>query len=160
MASHDDPIDDGPLLDLPDGGLLGAIVSLNLAVTAVLDEIAAQSGLTFSDYLVLGVVRRSTGARSSPTAIARVLGRTTGGMSLTLDRLEADLLLRRRRDPADGRRVVVELTTAGTDVATSVSRALHRWEAALDLDAAGAVTVLDSVTGAVARAEPAQAVQA
>ena len=42
-----------------------------------------------ADYLVLGVVRRSPGHRSAPTAICEVLGRTTGGMSLTLDRLEA-----------------------------------------------------------------------
>ncbi len=78
---------DAPPLDLPDDGLLGAIVRLNLAVTHVLEDVAHTSGLTFSDYLVLGVVRRSPGQRSSPTAIATVLGRTTGGTTLTLDRL-------------------------------------------------------------------------
>jgi DNA-binding MarR family transcriptional regulator len=153
--------DDEPRLDLPDGGLLGAIVSLNLAVSEVLEEIAARSGLTFSDYLVLGVVRRSSGGRSSPTAIARVLGRTTGGMSLTLDRLESARLLRRRPDPGDGRRVVVELTPTGTDLATRVNRALHTWEAALDLDGAGVetVTMLDWVRVAVARGQAAPPVR-
>jgi DNA-binding MarR family transcriptional regulator len=147
-APIDEPID----LDLPEGGLLGAIVRLNVAVTEVLDELAGQAGLTFADYLVLGVVRRSPGQASAPTAIARVLGRTTGGMSLTLDRLEAAGWLRRTRDPADGRRVVVELTPAGLRLATSVNAALHRWEAALALgpDAGGASEVLDAVAVAVA----------
>ena len=40
------------------------------AVTQVLESIARPAGLAFADYLVLGVVRRSPGQRSSPTAIA------------------------------------------------------------------------------------------
>ncbi|HUS62783.1 MAG TPA: helix-turn-helix domain-containing protein, partial [Acidimicrobiales bacterium] len=68
-------------------GLLGAIVRLNLAVTQVLDGITGEAGITLADYLVLGVIRGAPGGRSSPTAICDVLGRTTGGMSLALDRL-------------------------------------------------------------------------
>jgi DNA-binding MarR family transcriptional regulator len=147
-----DPVADAPPLDLPDGGLLGAIIRLNVAVTEALDEIAGRSGLAFADYLVLGVVRRSAGQRSAPTAIARVLGRTTGGMSLALDRLEAARLVRRTPDAADGRRVVVELTPTGLGLATAVNQALHRWESGLPLDmaAAEAVAVLDAVTRAAA----------
>ena len=140
-----------PALDLPDGGLLGAIVRMDLAVTRVLEEHAGRSGLTFADYLVLGVVRRSPDGRSAPTAIATTLGRTTGGMTLTLDRLEGSGLVRRTRHPGDGRRVVVELTPKGLGVATSVNVALHQWEAALDLPvaAATAVELLDELTAAI-----------
>ena len=53
-----------------DDGLLGAIVRLDLSVTRVLEEIAGRAGLAFADYLVLGVVRRASGRRSSPTVIA------------------------------------------------------------------------------------------
>jgi hypothetical protein len=60
-------------------GLLGSLVRLNLAVTAVLDEIAGSFGLPIADYLVLGVVRGAPDGRTSPSAIADVLGRTTGG---------------------------------------------------------------------------------
>jgi DNA-binding MarR family transcriptional regulator len=142
---------DAPPLDLPEGGLLGAIVRLNLAVTRVLDETAHASGLTFADYLVLGVIRRSPEQRSFPTAIASVLGRTTGGTTLTLDRLEQAKLLRRSRHPDDGRRVVVELTPTGRRLATTVNAALHEWEAALVLPmpAARAVRTLDQLTAVV-----------
>lgn len=153
-AADRDPTGDRggqPDLDLPDGGLLGAIVRLNLAVTRVLEDHAGRSGLTFADYLVLGVVRRSPAQRSAPTAIATTLGRTTGGMTLTLDRLEAVGLVRRTRHPADGRRVVIELTPKGRRVATSVNAALHEWEATLSLPvpAAAAVALLDDLTAAI-----------
>jgi len=150
-----DPVASGdpvhPALDLPDGGLLGAIVRLNLAVTRVLEDHAGRSGLTFADYLVLGVVRRSPDQRSAPTAIAATLGRTTGGMTLTLDLLEAAGLVRRTRHAGDGRRVVIELTPKGRRVATSVNAALHDWEAALDLPvpADAAVALLDDLTAAI-----------
>jgi DNA-binding MarR family transcriptional regulator len=142
---------DGPPLDLPESDLLGAIVRMDLAVSRVLEELAGRSGLTFADYLVLGVVRRSPDQRSAPTAIANTLDRTTGGMTLTLDRLERSGLLRRSRDPHDGRRVVVELTPTGARVAMSVNAALHEWEASLDLPVPPprAVELLDDLTAAV-----------
>ena len=145
-----------PALDLPDGGLLGAIVRMDLAVTRVLEEHAGRSGLTFADYLVLGVVRRSPDQRSAPTAIATTLGRTTGGMTLTLERLEGSGLVRRTRHPHDGRRIVVELTPNGRRVAASVNAALHQWEAALDLPAPAttAVDFLDDLTAAIGPSTP------
>ena len=140
------------VVDVAADGLLGRIVRLNLAVTAALDDITEGAGITLADYLVLGVIRRSPGRRSAPTAIADVLGRTTGGMSLTLDRLAAKGWVRRSFDPADRRRVIVELTPAGFRLAARVNKALHQWEAGLDIDAdLGAVDkVLDALTLAVA----------
>ena len=128
-----------------------AAAGLDLAVTDVLEGAAARSGLTFADYLVLGVIRRSPGGRSAPTAIAGVLGRTTGGMTLTLDRLEDAGLLRRRRSPDDGRRVIVDLTARGARLATEVNVALHEWESALALPgpAAEVVAMLDALAVAV-----------
>jgi DNA-binding MarR family transcriptional regulator len=147
----DRPEPDRPELDLPVGGLLGAIVRLDLVVNRVLDEHAGRAFLSFADYLVLGVVRRSPGQRSAPTAIAATLDRTTGGMTLALDRLEAAGLLRRTRDALDGRRVVVELTPKGRRLSTAVNAALHEWEAALDLPvpAASVVAILDDLTVAI-----------
>jgi DNA-binding MarR family transcriptional regulator len=139
-----------------DDGLLGAIVRLNLAVTGVLDGITGAADLTLSDYLVLGVIRGAPGGRSAPTAIADVLGRTTGGMTLALDRLEAAGRVRRSPDPDDGRRVVVELTPAGHELALSVNAALHAWEEGLDLpsDRAAVVRTVDDLTRAITSHRP------
>jgi DNA-binding MarR family transcriptional regulator len=87
-------------------------------------------GITVSDYLVLALMRRG---RSSPVELCRVLGRTAGGMSLTLDRLATAGWVDRRPDPRDRRRIIVELTAAGRTKAEVVNQALHEWEAALDL---------------------------
>jgi DNA-binding MarR family transcriptional regulator len=131
-------------LELTDDGLLGVVVRLELAVTQALEGITAGLGLSLGDYLVLGVIRRSPGGRSAPTAICDVLGRTTGGMTLTLDRLEAAGWLRRSPDPTDRRRVVVELTRSGREVATRANDSLHAWERDLDLPGEPRV-ILDSV---------------
>ncbi len=130
--------------DLPDDGLLGVVVRLELAVTQALEAITADAGLSLGDYLVLGVIRRSPGGQSAPTAICDQLGRTTGGMTLTLDRLEGAGWLRRSPDPTDRRRVVLDLTPDGLDLATRVNQALHAWERTLDLPGEPRV-ILDSV---------------
>ena len=132
-------------LDLPDIGLVARIVRLNLLVTRLIDAIAGEEGVASADYLVLGVLRRSSGHRTSPTRICEVLGRSTGGMTLTLDRLEAAGWLTRAPDPSDRRRVVVALTEAGLELSTRVNDALHAWERSLGLGRAGTKAVLHSV---------------
>ena len=112
-------------------GLLGHVVRLNVAVDRVLAEIIGAHDISVADYLVLGVVRRSPGHRSAPTAICEVLGRTTGGMTLTIDRLARSGWVRRLPDPDDRRRIVVEATAAGVALAERVNADLHRWERSL-----------------------------
>ena len=136
-------------------GLLTRVVRLNMLVTRVLDALVEPHAITVSDYLVLALMRRG---RSSPVDLCAVLGRTTGGMTLTLDRLAAAGWVARRPDPRDRRRVIVELTTEGRAKAEVVNQALHDWEAALaltpemqskiedDLDAVTRVVVGESVT--------------
>ena len=119
-------------IDLPDtDGLLGHVVRLNIAVQQVLETITARSDISVADYLVLGVVRRSPHHRSAPSVICELLGRTSGGMSLTLDRLERAGLVRRLPDPHDRRRVVVEATDEGLALARRVNDDLHVWEDSL-----------------------------
>ena len=125
MPTFDDPAIAGT------DGLLGHVVRLNVAVDRVLTEITGRSGISVADYLVLGVVRRSPDHRSAPSVICEVLGRTSGGMSLTLDRLERAGLVRRLPDADDRRRVVVEATPAGVELAKRVNADLHEWEDSL-----------------------------
>jgi DNA-binding MarR family transcriptional regulator len=123
-------------LDLPDVGLVARIVRLNLLVTRVLDDITSAEGIAPADYVVLGVLRRSPGHSSAPTRMCELLDRSTGGMTLTLDRLEAAGWVARAPDPADRRRVVVTLTDAGLTLSERVNDALHAWEDRLGLDGA------------------------
>jgi len=111
-------------------GLLTRVVRLNMLVTRVLDDLVEPHAITVSDFLVLATMRRGL---SSPVELCQVLGRTTGGMSLTLERLVTAGWVDRRPDPHDRRRIIVELTAAGRTKAEVVNRALHDWEAALDL---------------------------
>lgn len=119
-----------------DADVLGHVVRLEILVDQVLERIAGAHGVSPADYLVLGVIRRSPGHRSAPTAICEVLGRTTGGMTLTLDRLERAGWVRRLPDPIDRRRIVVEATEDGVQLAKEVNADLHRWEASLGLTGA------------------------
>ncbi|CAN5636320.1 hypothetical protein BH10ACT3_BH10ACT3_21600 [soil metagenome] len=139
-----------------DDGLLGGIVRLNLVVTQVLEDIAGRHGLTMADYLVLGVIRGAPSGRSAPTAIAEVLGRTTGGMTLTLDRLVTAGLVERSRDPIDGRRVVVELSARGHQLAVAINTELHEWESGLVLPGGrpAVVEMVDGLTTAVEQHRP------
>jgi DNA-binding MarR family transcriptional regulator len=143
-------------LDL-DEGLLTRLARLDLLVGRALDTVTAAAGVATADYMVLGVVRRSPGGRTSPTAICEVLGRTTGGMTLALDRLEGVGSVRRLPDPADGRRVVVELTSSGLALAEQVNDALHRWEASLgvgEADERRMIRVLDHLADLLAAHPP------
>lgn len=131
-------------------GLLGTVVRLNLAVSDILARITGAYGTNLADYLVLGVIRGAPDARTSPGAIAETLGRTSGGMTLTLDRLVAAGWVRKSKDPNDGRRTVVELTDEGTALAVAVNQALHDWEHQLSLDgSAEVIATLEALTTAV-----------
>jgi DNA-binding MarR family transcriptional regulator len=117
----------------PELGLLSPLTRLTLLVDAELERIAVARGIAFADYLVLGVVRRSPGGRGRPTDMCAVLGRTTGGMTLTLDRLAAAGWLLRAPDQQDRRRIVVSLTEKGLRLAEAVNVDLHEWEKSLPL---------------------------
>jgi DNA-binding MarR family transcriptional regulator len=118
-------------LGIPAVGLVTRILRLNMLVTRVVDEIAAEAGIALADHFVLGVLRWSPDRRSSPTHLCQVLGRSSGGMTLTLDRLERAGWLSRVQDPDDRRRVVVVLSKAGLEITTAVNDKLHAWESSL-----------------------------
>ena len=76
-----------------------------------LDQAAADRyGLNRTDMRALDILGRA--GPLAPTALARLLGFTTGGVTTVLDRLEKAGYIRRRPDPGDRRRQLVETTEA------------------------------------------------
>jgi DNA-binding MarR family transcriptional regulator len=76
-----------------------------------LDQAAADRyGLNRTDMRALDILGRA--GPLAPTALARLLGFTTGGVTTVLDRLEKAGYIRRRPDPGDRRRQLVETTQA------------------------------------------------
>jgi len=75
-----------------------------------LDQAAADRfGLNRTDMRALDIL---TNGPLAPSALAQRLGITTGGLTSVVDRLEKAGYVRRRNDPRDRRRQVVETTDA------------------------------------------------
>ena len=74
---------------------------------------AARSGLTVTDLHVLDILESAGLATAGQ--LADLTGLTTGAITGMLTRLEETGLVRRERDPSDGRKVIVRLAP-GTDV--------------------------------------------
>jgi DNA-binding MarR family transcriptional regulator len=74
-----------------------------------LDGVAAECfGLNRTDMRCLELLGQA--GALAPTELANALGFTTGGMTTVIDRLERAGYARRRPDPADRRRIIVEAT--------------------------------------------------
>ena len=79
-----------------------------------LDQAAADRyGLNRTDMRALDIVGQA--GPLAPTALARLLGFTTGGVTSVLDRLERAGYIARRPDPGDRRRQVGEPIGHGRD---------------------------------------------
>lgn len=72
------------------------------------------------------------GMTAAPTDLSNAIGMTTAGMTGLVDRLEADGFVRRERDPADGRRVVLSLTKKGLRAHLDFEHATERIAAHVD----------------------------
>jgi len=102
-----------------------AFASLRALTTEIdrLDQVAADRfGLNRTDMRALDTLR--TSGSLAPTALAQRLGFTTGGVTSVVDRLERAGYVRRRTDPRDRRRQVVEPTAAAVAREREVFRAL------------------------------------
>lgn len=99
--------------------LLGQVVGSLRALSTEMDRLdqaaADWYGLNRTDMQALDILGRA--GPLAPTALARLLGFTTGGVTTVLDRLEKAGYIRRRPDPGDRRRQLVETTevTAARD---------------------------------------------
>ena len=91
----------------------GSLRALSTEIDRLDQAAADRYGLNRTDMRALDIVGRA--GPLTPTDLARLLGFTTGGVTMVLDRLERAGYVRRRADAADRRRLVVETTAATTD---------------------------------------------
>jgi len=94
-----------------DNQLCFALYSASLATTKVYKPLLAPLGITYPQYLVM-LALWETDAQTVG-ALCERLALDSGTLTPLLKRLETQGLVRRERDPADERRVVVTLTAAG-----------------------------------------------
>ncbi len=109
---------DGELLRL-DRQLCFALYSASNRITRLYRPLLDALGLTYPQYLVMLVLWEQ--APRTVGELGDALDLDSGTLTPLLKRMEANGLVLRRRDPADERRVIVELTGAG---ATLRERAL------------------------------------
>ena len=103
----------GPGDNLPrlDQQLCFALYSAVNHVTRLYRPVLAALGLTYPQYLAMLALWEH--APRTVGALGEALDLDSGTVTPLLKRLEKQDLLRRRRDPVDERRVIVELTAAG-----------------------------------------------
>lgn len=96
---------------LLDQQLCFALYSSSLAMTKVYKPILSELGLTYPQYLVMMVLWERE--KLSVSELGHRLSLDSGTLTPLLKRLESMSLVSRERDPADERRVIVALTSAG-----------------------------------------------
>ena len=84
---------------------------LSRRVEAFYQRLLRPHGLQYSDYALLSLLRFS--GSMSPKNLNGYLAITSGGLTKSIDRLEAGELVRRTPDPDDGRGTLVVLTKKG-----------------------------------------------
>jgi DNA-binding MarR family transcriptional regulator len=96
----------GPTLDF-----LRLIWGLNHAVERLSVRMSSSLGITAQQRMVIRCVGKYPGITAG--ALARLLHTDAGTISTTIARLEQRRLLKRTRDPRDGRRITLGLTIDG-----------------------------------------------
>lgn len=87
--------------------LARALRELNRLGVSLYKAAAARLGLTDTDVQVLDILQ--SGGPATAGQLAELTGLTTGAITGMLNRLEQAGLVRRERDPEDGRRIIVRL---------------------------------------------------
>jgi DNA-binding MarR family transcriptional regulator len=102
--------------------LLGRLAEAALVVHRDrLEPLFAEFGLQGGEFDVLATLRRSGAPyQLTPTVLFEATMMSSGGMTARLDRLEKSGWVERKRNPADRRGTLVELTVAGKDLIEKV----------------------------------------
>lgn len=95
------------MMSSPNASLADALHALIAGSVATHEAVADRLGINATDLRCLGLATSEPGL--TPTRLAELAGLTTGGITGVLDRLERAGFVRREADPADRRRLRVQL---------------------------------------------------
>ena len=123
-----------PQLEL-DNQLCFALYSASRAVVRAYGPLLADAALTYPQYVTMLVLWENPDEPLSVGELGHRLHLDSGTLTPLLKRLEMSGHLRRRRDPDDERRVLVELTEEGLALRDSVSAVPMSVASQLDLTA-------------------------
>lgn len=136
-----------PQLEL-DNQLCFALYDASRAVIRAYGPLLADLGLTYPQYLTMLVLWEA----DAPTAVGELghrLRLDSGTLTPLLKRLEQQGLVTRRRDPADERRVLVELTADGRALRRRAADVPARLVQRYGMDAETARALKDQLTALV-----------
>lgn len=105
-----------PDVDVSAMAVIGRISRLERVIAPLLDEVFAAHGLESWEFDMLATLRRhGEPHRLTAGQLMSSMMITSGAVTNRIDRLEGRGLIRRERDPADGRIVLVTLTDVGLE---------------------------------------------
>jgi len=103
-----------PGLDVSAMAIIGRLGRLDKAIRPLLDAVFTRHGLESWEFDVLATLVRSGAPHQlTPGQLLDSVMITSGAMTNRIDRLEGRGLVERVKNPADGRQVLVTLTSAG-----------------------------------------------
>jgi DNA-binding MarR family transcriptional regulator len=105
--------DDLPDLDLDVEGIVERIQGLEKRFRQAMEETLEDHDLSYGEWKLLCKLHCAPGHTSTPGELSAKLELSSGAMTNRIDRLEADGLVERHRDPDDRRGVRVALTDTG-----------------------------------------------
>jgi DNA-binding MarR family transcriptional regulator len=106
--------------------LLYMVKRLELAVRSSLDEIVRPAGITALQYTALTVLERHDGL--SAAQLARDSFVTAQSMADMVRTLESRGLIKRERNPANRRELLIHLTDTGCDLLADLAEPVRRLE--------------------------------
>jgi DNA-binding MarR family transcriptional regulator len=101
-----------PGISLGEFPIFARIMRAGRLYRLALTRVAEKRGMSYRDIYLLMSLRRA-GRAVTPTELIDELSITMAAIAKRLDRLEATGFVKRRRDPDDGRSVLITLTEAG-----------------------------------------------
>jgi DNA-binding MarR family transcriptional regulator len=106
------------VLDLSPLALFTRLQRVCLHLERLQAEAMAEIDMTFADYTIVATLHRERAPHALPVSrLAQLVLRPMGSITQVVDRLEKAGLVARQLDPNDRRRVLIELTPAGIDIA-------------------------------------------